>query len=185
MFDIDSNNNIILKEPGVLLISEFKKIWDSDKSKEKLEALKIFAYIYFKCDFKSPYRNTKTKEELPEVLKKDLNLPKDFKETKEICLAQEKYIDLQTTKSLKMILSAEKALDQITKYFDEFDISKIKLDEDKANSINKLMGNLKQIDEVAMKLESVKDKIAKELETKKLSGTKVLSPRELPKSKRK
>lgn len=184
MFDIDINNNVIVREPGVLLISEFKKIWDSDKSKDKNEALKIFAYIYFKCDFKSPYRNTKTKEELPGVLKQDLNLPKDFKETKEICLAEEKYIDLQTTKSLKMILSAEKALDQITKYFEDFNITSIEEDE-KSNSINKLMSNLKQVDEVATKLESVKDKIAKELETKKLSGTKVLSSRELPKSKRK
>jgi len=182
MFDIDINNNVIIREPGVLLLSEFKKIWDLDKTKDKGEALKVFAYIYFKCDFKSSYRNTKTKEELPGVLKVDLNLPKDFKETKEICLAQEKYIDLQTTKSLKMILSAEKALDQITKYFDDFNIAN---EDDKSASITKLMNNLKQVDEVAMKLESVKDKIAKELETKKLSGTKVLSLRELPKSKRK
>jgi len=185
MFDIDINNNVIIREPGVLLISDFKKIWDSDKSKHKDEALKIFAYIYFKCDFKSPYRNTKTKEELPGVLIEDLKLPKDFKETKEILLAEEKYVDLQTTKSLKMILAAEKALDQVTKYFENFDISKVKEEDDKATSISKLMGNLKQVDEVAMKLETVKDKIAKELETKKLSGTKVLSSRELPKNKRK
>jgi hypothetical protein len=182
MFDIDSNNNVILKEPGVLLISEFKKIWDTDKTKDKDLALKIFAYIYFKSDFKSPYRNSKTVEELPEVLKRDLNLPKDFKETEDMKLAEAKYIDLQTTKSLKMILSAEKSLDQITKYFADYNIE---LEEDKSASISKLMSNLKQVDEVATKLEFVKDKIAKELQTKRLSGTKVLSSRELPKNKRK
>ncbi len=175
----------MLKEPGVLLISEFKKIWDADKTKDKDLALKIFAYIYFKSDFKSPYRNSKTVEELPVVLKVDLNLPKDFTETKDMQLAEAKYIDLQTTKSLKMILSAEKSLDQITKYFDAFDITKITAEDDKASAISKLMSNLKQVDEVATKLEFVKDKIAKELQTKKLSGSKVLSSRELPKSKRK
>jgi len=185
MFDINSNNNIIIKEPGVLLIKEFKDIWNGDKSKDKSYALKVFAYIYFKSDFKSPYRNSRTQEELPDILKQDLNLPKDFKETKDIFLAEEKYIDLQTTKSLKMILSAEKALDQITKYFNDFDITKVIDEDDKASAISKLMSNLKQVDEVATKLESVKDKIAKEMENKKLSGSKILTSRELPKNKRK
>ena len=83
-----------------------------------------------------------------------------------------------------MLLAAESALEQITKYFLEFKIDSIEEDR-KADAINKLKNNLKDIDEVVSRIEAAKDRIAKEEESKKLSGVKVLSSRELPKSKRK
>ena len=37
-------------DPKVLLIPQFKKIWDKDKTKGKVKALTDFTYIYFFCD---------------------------------------------------------------------------------------------------------------------------------------
>lgn len=183
MFDIDQNNNIIIKKPIILQIKEFKKLWDRDTTKNKSKANKDFAYLYLKNDFKSPYRNAYTQEELPSILKKDLQLPASWKETTLLKEAEEKFIELQTTKSLKMLMAAEMAMEQITRYFEDFDITKIS-DEKQAEAITKLMGNIKNVDEVVGRLETAKEKVAKELQTKKLSGSKVLSSRELPKNKR-
>ena len=183
MFDIDQNNNIIIKEPVVLMIKEFKEIWDKDTTKNKIEANKIFAYIYLKNDFKSSYRNAYTEVELPKVLIKDLQLPKDWKTTTLIEEAEKKYVDLQTTKSLRVLLAAERALEQIVEYFDDFKVASIQEDK-KADAISKLKNNIKDIDEIVGRLENAKEKVAKELQSKKLSGVKILSSRELPKNKR-
>ncbi len=183
MFDIGPNNTVLLKEAQILMIKEFHKLWVKDKSKDKLQVNKEFAYIYFKNDFKSPYRNAYTEEELPVRLKIDLMLDKEWKSTPLIVAAEEKYNELQTTKSLKMLLAAEQALEQITTYFNDFKIDKITEDK-KAEAISKLMSNLKSVDDVVGRLEAAKDKVAKELQTQKLSGSKKLAPRELPRDKR-
>lgn len=184
MFDIDSNNNIIIKEPIILLIKEYKTLWDKDKSKNKSQVLKDFAYIYFKNDLKSPYRRRFSEEELEIEVIRDLELGDKWKPSKEIMNAEEKYKELQQTKSLKVLQAAEKAMDQIIEYFNNFKLSSIK-EEDKADVVTKLMKNIQGVDDTVGKLEMAREKVARELEDKKLSGKKVLSSRELPKSKRK
>lgn len=183
MFDIDPGNNVILKDPALLLTQEFKVLWDSDKSKEKSEAYKDFAYIYFKNDFKSPYRNSFTKQEIESILIQDLQLGKGWKPSEALLNAETKYNELQTSKTLKVLASAETALEQVILYFNSFNIATIEEDR-KADAISKLMNNVKSIDEVVAKLSAAKERVEKELQTKKLSGTKQLSSRELPKSKR-
>lgn len=183
MFTLGANNTVILEDKSLLLVKEFKDIWDKDKTKAKTSALKEFAYIYLKNDFKSPYRNAYFLDELPKVLKRDLSLVKNWKPSKELELAEDKYNSLQTTKSLKALNAAENALDQITKYFDTFDITKV--DKDKqADAINKLMTNISKMDETSAKLAIAKKRIAEELSNKNLSGKKTLTSRELPKNKR-
>ena len=183
MFEIGHNNTVIINEPQILMIKEFHKLWVKDKTKNKSKANKEFAYIYFKNDFKSPYRNAYASEELPTKLMEDLNMPSDWKITSLMRDAEEKYIELQTTKSLKVLLAAEQALEQITQYFNNFKVDEVANDK-KAEAISKLMGNLKNIDDVVGRLESAKDRVAKDLTTQKLSGTKQLTSRELPPSQR-
>ena len=81
MFDLDPNNNVIIKEPVILNVKEFKVIWDRDKTKNKSQANKEFSYLYLKNDFKSPYRNSYSKEEITDVLKRDLGFDDDWKES--------------------------------------------------------------------------------------------------------
>lgn len=185
MFDLGPGNNIILKDKSLLLIKEFKKIWNDDSSKTKDKALKEFAYIYLKNDFKSSYRNAYSKDEISDKLKTALSLPINWKPTKDIIQAEEVYNNLQTTKSLKALMAAEIALEQVTKYFTEFDITKFKEENVKAEAVKKLMANIKDIDEVTGKLEAAKKRLERELSEKNLSGSKILTSRELPKRKRK
>jgi hypothetical protein len=184
MFDIGPGNIVVLKDKAILLVKEFKTIWNSDKSKSKEIALKEFAYIYLKNDFKSSYRNAYVKAELVDKLKEDLSLSSDWEPSKDVLLAEKKYNDLQITKSLKALISAETALEQVITYFNDFDVTKID-EERRSGAIKQLMDNIKSIDETVGKLESAKKRIERELSSKNLSGTKQLTSRELPKSKRK
>ena len=56
MFKIDAFNKIVI-EPELLTIPSFEEIWNKDNSQDKTEAYKIFKFIYFMCDYKSPYNN--------------------------------------------------------------------------------------------------------------------------------
>ena len=62
VFD-DVNNTLRINEYPILLIKEFKALWDKNRNKckedksgnERVKAFKEFTYIYLMLDFKSPY----------------------------------------------------------------------------------------------------------------------------------
>ena len=55
LFDIDKGRVQI--NPTALWIPEFKKIWNRDKTVEKVKASNEISYIVFMHDFMSPYRD--------------------------------------------------------------------------------------------------------------------------------
>ena len=54
IFDYD-NFRLTLNKHEILLIPEFLKVMESDSSKDKKEAFKIFTYCYLLVDWQSPY----------------------------------------------------------------------------------------------------------------------------------
>lgn len=56
MFKLNSVGVIVI-EDELLLIPEFNKIYTEDTTPNKVKSFKIFEYIYFMCDYKSPYNN--------------------------------------------------------------------------------------------------------------------------------
>lgn len=60
---------LYLNTPELLLIPEFKKLLDVDKSKDKSKAFKQFTYIYLMKDWKSPYIDFEESERHIESLK--------------------------------------------------------------------------------------------------------------------
>lgn len=180
MLTIDEHNNVI-PEPSTLMIKEFGDIWKKDKSKNKETALKYFAFIYFKYDLKSKYRNSYSGTDLDKMIKIDLFKDSKFKLSSEVHKAGIIFNNLQITKSLKLLLSAEGVLEQITNYFDNFDINEVEDVKDKADIILKVMRNLKEIDEVTSKIEVAKKRIEADLYANTQSTKRKLSNWELPK----
>lgn len=54
---IYENYKLTLNHPELLLVKEFRDIWESDNSKNKDVAHKMFTYLYLFCDWKSVYSN--------------------------------------------------------------------------------------------------------------------------------
>lgn len=75
------NWDIIVAEEAYLL-TPFKKILQADKTKDKEIATKEMAFIWFYADLKSTYNYILDDSEKIEEIKKDLNLPKDWKPSK-------------------------------------------------------------------------------------------------------
>jgi hypothetical protein len=98
----------------MLLIPEFRKIWDRDSSKNKEKAIKQLAYVYFIGDYKSEYniygiekRSMVSREvmEDPEYVTDDI-----------IEEAIKKYIKLQETSSMRYLRSIRDTVDSIIKF---------------------------------------------------------------------
>ncbi|KKP51367.1 MAG: hypothetical protein UR43_C0022G0005 [candidate division TM6 bacterium GW2011_GWF2_33_332] len=98
----------------MLLIPEFRKIWDRDISKNKEKATKQLAYVYFVADYKSEYniygiekRSMISREvmEDPEYVTDDI-----------IEEAIKKYIKLQETSSMRYLRSIRDTVDSIIKF---------------------------------------------------------------------
>lgn len=179
MFELDSKGTVRIS-PEYLTIKEFKELLDSDKYDK---VLPLFSYIFFKHDYKSPYRKSFTPEVIEIKLKEDVLMNKKWTANKLVLAAEEKYKELRQTKSLKALQAGENALAQINRYFNEFDIDEIPL-ATKHTIVNNMMRNLKELDEVIAKIENARKRVEEELTTKTLSGKKRLRKRELPKDKR-
>lgn len=181
MFDI-GKNNIVVPTPSILLIKEFKSVWNRDKTTKKERALNEFAYIYFKHDFKSIYKTSFTDEEIEVELRRDIfNKPK-WKADKLVIAAENRYKVLQVTKSLAFLNAAEKALSEIKKYFNDFDLSKVDA-KDKHTAAKNMLGNIKEVDEVTSKLFNTRKRVQLEQLNTSISKRK-LGDREVPPDQR-
>lgn len=129
LFD-NSNNNVIVNEPEVLLIKEFAALWDNarnitrdDKTgQKKTKAYRELTYIWLMCDWSSPYSDYAERERHEEALK-DARLTEEEWCDPTFRAACRKYRELQdSSRSLKLIKSAQGVVDKITDYFDTLDI---------------------------------------------------------------
>ena len=119
IFDLKDNKIVIRTD--VLNIPEFKAIWKRDKNRNKERAFKELGYIYYLLDFNSPY------SKYPESLRKkkliESYMEKGWKEDKLIQTAKALFVELQTTRSTKLLNSALYASDKLSDYFDNIDFT--------------------------------------------------------------
>lgn len=91
------------------LVPEFKKIINGDRDAVKRYSTKVFGYIYFMYDFKSPYMVLPEKERRIKVIEA-MQLPEGWKEDLEVADAVRRYKAFQETPSLKMLSSLREGL---------------------------------------------------------------------------
>ena len=118
-FVYDSENSKLeLNEPEILLIHEFKTLFQRDKTKDKTKFWKEITYIYLALCWKSPYSQYSEYERHEEALRdsglteKEFNDP-DFRE------ACRKFRSLQdSNKSIRMLEAAKRGVDKYIDYLD-------------------------------------------------------------------
>ncbi len=109
-------NNIVQINPDNLAIPEFRDIWEADKSKSKEYAYKALSYVYFLCDYRSPYYS------YPEDVR-ELQVIKDFVRdpnwivTEHIKQACKKYEEFQNTLPIRMVKAGRKAGEEYINFF--------------------------------------------------------------------
>ena len=185
MFTIDISNRIII-EPDLLAIDAFKSIWDSDTTKDKINAYKELKYVYFVADVKSPYKqSTLDTEELKEKVTNDF-MDKGWKESKLVTKAIEKYKELQYSKALQALDSADNALAQVTNLLKTFKIDTSKDSRSQMEESKNLLDLINKIPETATRLEVARKRVEQDIKIsdKSSKGKNKINVRELPKNKR-
>lgn len=165
------NNRLEINEPEILLIKEFKTLFDRDKTKNKSKVWKELAYIYLAMDWKSPYNQYSEQERHEEALndsgitEEEFNDP-DFRE------ACRKYRRLQeSSKSVKLLNAARLATDQFIEYFETIiDLNERDQTGKPIFSAEKVMKEMAQLSKVHEQLTILEAQVKQEMEVS--SGTR-------------
>jgi len=106
--------------PEALLIPEFKALFDRDKSKDKVNALKEIAFVYFSMDYQSNYLSY-TKDVRDERLAQDFMGVSEYKPDQVVLAAMQKYDELQRTPTMNFLKAARHAMQETENYFMDID----------------------------------------------------------------
>jgi hypothetical protein len=165
------NGEIKLTEE-LLLIPEFKVIWDKYENKEK--ARKEFLFIYFFADHASQYKNY-DEDERSKVLSNDFGVIPDEDTFKAIS----KYRDMSYTFNMRFLEDALYAANKTRDYFRSVDYSS---KDEKGNLLYKVTDvtkALKDVMGIITTLETLKGKVEAEMVSmSKLKGGGSVSKRE-------
>lgn len=181
LFDLE--NNTVVVYPEALLIKEFKAVWDSDKSKDKQYAKEDLAFVYFKTDYKSIYRNYDEDIRDSKIIK-DIITREDWKPSKQVEEAIIKYKELHKTYSIGLLEDVEYGLSKLRHYFRN---AADNLSEDlEGKFTDKYITNVKKSRELISDIKGLKEIVEKELnENKRVWGGGTVSSREVPKNRKK
>jgi hypothetical protein len=151
----------------MLLIPEFKKIWDRDAGKGKTRANSELAYVYFVGDYKSEYNIYGIEKRLyvaREVMKDELYVPDDL-----VNAAIDKYIKLQETSSMRYLRSVRETTDSLMQYYDKLRFHS-GTDDAQTYDPSSVTKALKDVESIIEKLEKWEKKVYGEEEQMSIRG---------------
>ena len=160
-----NNNDEIVPDPILMLVPEFKKIWDRDESENHFIAKQEFAYIYFIADYKSEYNTFGLDKE--ESIARDIMKDKKYVPDDIVIEAIEKYEKLQLTSSMRYLKSIRMTVDSLIAYLENLKYNPRKKEDYKPAEITK---SLKDIEVILEKLEKWEKKVFGEEEDMIIRG---------------
>ena len=130
LFTINENMQPIINKPDVLLIKEFKALFETQRCKipgdtkgvDKLRAQRELVYIFLVYDWKTPYSDYSLKERQEAALL-DSQIKIEWLSDPLLKNAIDKYESLQDSRILRLLRSAYKAVDELRLYFDTLDLT--------------------------------------------------------------
>lgn len=166
LFDIVGNTITIKAES--LVVPEFRKIWERDKTKDKKKAFNEISYIVFLCDKsdKNPYKNYSEIDRMV-MLKKDFSIDNidDL-----ISEGIEKYKKLKTTRYERVVNAALDSLEDIEDYY-----LSIKEQDKTKFDITEYLGSMEKLGKAIKSLRELE----KQLESDRTEGSKVRGDNEI------
>lgn len=162
LFDI-VNGKLVINQPEVLAMPEFKLLWERDENEEKDTALREISYIVFLCDESTgnPYRAYKEVERDKVLLKDFIKDPK-WKPDKAIQAAIKKYKEATQTTNSRLLKSAKNAADKLSEYFDMIDFNELDQYGKSVFSAKELASNLASVGNIVKSLNQLEDMVRKE-----------------------
>lgn len=164
LFEIVNNQPCVSAE--TLLIPEFKRLWNRDKSKDKSKAHNEFAYIYFSTDYMSIYLSY-SKEVREERLNEDFMEDRNYKPDQMVLDAMKKYDDLQQTPTMNFLKAARYAMQTTEDYFMGIDYAERDIKGNAVYKVKEITSSLKDCSGIKDTL----DKLIEAVKKEKSNGT--------------
>ena len=153
----------VTAHPEALLIPEFKAMWDADDSEDKAIALSELSFVYFMCDYKSPYVLSLTPDRLKDVVSKDFMKNEDYKPTPLVLAAIDKYKQLQKTPSMGLLEASMKTIHNLTGYLENVDLEERDARDRPIYKPSDVTNSLKSIGGIVESLNKVRSLVEKEI----------------------
>ena len=167
-------NNQVTWSPQALMLKPFRKIWDSDKDKEKFNATLELSYVYYMADERSDYMYILNEQERHEAVALALNLDK-WKKPKYIDPAIEFYKEVSETTSTKLLQSTRGVIEKISEFLDDINLEERDQRTQKPiHDITKITAAVEKIPKLIRALNEIEKEIIKEKELKAQSGNKIV-----------
>lgn len=173
-------NHVVTFSPQALLLAPFKVLWQRDKSKSKEVAVEELAYIWYMEDHRSDFFVIFDEEERATDIKTLINLPKGWKEDKEVKEARKFYSEKSSSIAVKMLKNSITLISKINKLLGELDPSETYIDrqgvEKYKHDIKKMVETLDKVPDVLESLDKTYKQVQKQLEEDSgMRGSKVKS----------
>jgi len=162
LFDL-KNGNIILN-PDSLVLPGFREIWKKDKTKGKDKATREISYVYFMCDYNSPY-SVYPIHKRRDVICKDFMQDAKWKETPEVSEAISRYKDFQETHTMRLMRAAKGAADKLAGYFEAIDFLKVDDNGKPVYTAKDVAYNLEKVGHIVDSLDKLEVRIKKEVKS--------------------
>lgn len=153
-----------------LLIEEFKDLFshnynlgfDGDKAgKAKRRGHCESRFLFFFCDYKSEFAKYPEEERKTEALTA-AGLPEDYKISDKLEKAIERYNKLKTSRNLRLLRSANIAIDKLELYFRGIDFTALDADGNPKYNPKDVIANISNLGRVMEGLEKLEEAVAKE-----------------------
>ncbi len=166
------DNFQVVINPEAKLIPEFKKIITNDKDRKKRNAYKHLSYIYFMCDYRSPY-SIYPEGERKQRLLKDLHIDDKCPITQFVLDGMDKYNELQRTPAITNLKAIKEGLLTSAKVIDALNeqistsLELVDSDEDRdvgsiMKDVTKLLQVSSEIPKAIDTINSLEEKVKKE-----------------------
>ena len=160
-----------------LLIRPIRRLWNQDRSGQKEKFFQQLSYLWFMTDPRSSYSYILDYGERHKAIVEQEGLPADFKPSELLVEAMKIYEKLTITPSQKLLNSALKAADTVSRFLED---PNILTDEDNNGKpkyqVASITKALKDVEGIVNSLQNLQKKVDSEvLESGKARGTQELT----------
>lgn len=164
-------NEIPVPSAEARTLKYFKALLDRDKSKNKKQALKELAFVYFACSFDSRFDSYDTFEETIEAVKTAVNLPEDWEMDDTVRMAIEQYQNSINTESMQLVNKARAAIKKFEEYLENVNLDERTKSNTLVHKAKEYRENVNGVAEMIEKLNQAKILVEKEM-VNKMGGNK-------------
>jgi len=148
-----------------LLVRPIRELFQKDKSKKKEEFWRQISYLWFMCDPRSTYMYLVDEDARAKEIKIQEGLGDDWEPSALLKEAMDIYRKQVVTTASILLESMRKGIDQLKKFFSEFDLFAVDKSGKPIYQVSTMTGALKQIPELAKALVDAEKALAKDFAT--------------------